>query len=179
MSPDPISSYSSLRQRAHLPYPTLAWVCRHPARFIAFGLGSGLIRPASGTWGTLCAWLVWIVLAPVASDGLLGIFIALAFACGCWACQHVERELQVHDHIGVVWDELVAFWLVLWLTPHSFFAQSCAFVLFRFFDIIKPQPIKYFDARLKGGIGVMWDDILAAGYTLLIMALMVRIGVFK
>jgi len=74
---------------------------------------------------------------------------------------------------------MVAFWFVLWLTPHNFLAQSCAFVLFRFFDIVKPQPIKYFDARFRGGFSVMWDDILAAAYTLLIMAIAVRVGVLK
>lgn len=178
MSTDPIPPLASLRQRVQCVYPSFAWVCRHPARLLAFGLGSGLIRPASGTWGTLCAWLIWIVLAPLASWSVLGLFIGFAFVGGCWACQHVERELHVHDHIGVVWDELVAFWLVLWLTPPGWFAQACAFVLFRFFDILKPQPIKYFDARLQGGLGVMWDDMLAAAYTLLVLTMAARLGVF-
>jgi phosphatidylglycerophosphatase A len=177
MISDPVSS--SLRQRARIPYPSLAWVCRHPARFIAFGLTSGLIRPASGTWGTLSAWIIWVAGAPVASNLALGSLIAFAFVCGCWACQHVERELQTHDHLGVVWDEMVAFWIVLWLTPHNFLAQSGAFVLFRFFDILKPPPIKYFDTRLQGGFGVMWDDMLAAAYTLLVIAIAVRMGAFK
>ena len=74
----------------------------------------------------------------------------------------------------MVWDEMVAFWLVLWLTPAGWLPQAVAFVLFRAFDIVKPPPIKFFDARLKGGFGVMWDDIVAAGYALLIMALAVR-----
>ena len=77
----------------------------------------------------------------------------------------------------MVWDEMVAFWLVLWLTPAGWLSQALAFVLFRAFDIVKPPPIKFFDARLKGGFGVMWDDIVAAGYALLIMALVVRTGV--
>ena len=100
------------------------------------------------------------------------------FLYGCWACDRVGRELHQPDHVGMVWDEMVAFWLVLWLTPAGWLPQAVAFVLFRAFDIVKPPPIKFFDARLKGGFGVMWDDIVAAGYALLIMALAVRTGVF-
>jgi phosphatidylglycerophosphatase A len=83
----------------------------------------------------------------------------------------------VPDHVGLVWDEFVAFWLVLWLVPQSLPAQALAFVLFRFFDVVKPPPIRQVDARFKGGFGVMLDDLLAAGYTLLVMAIVVRFGV--
>jgi phosphatidylglycerophosphatase A len=79
--------------------------------------------------------------------------------------------------VGIVWDEFVAFWLVLWLVPDSFTAQAVAFVLFRFFDTVKPPPIRQVDARFKGGVGVMLDDLLAAGYTLLVMAILVRVGI--
>ncbi len=168
----------TMRERRRAAYPTLAWVCRDPGRLIAFGLGSGLIRPASGTWGTLLAWIIWVAAAPAATDLMIGVFLALAFLYGCWACDRVGRELQQPDHVGMVWDEMVAFWLVLWLTPAGWLPQAVAFVLFRAFDIVKPPPIKFFDARLKGGFGVMWDDIVAAGYALLIMALAVRTGVF-
>jgi phosphatidylglycerophosphatase A len=74
---------------------------------------------------------------------------------------------------------MAAFWLVLWLVPGGWLSQTCAFVLFRIFDIVKPPPIRYFDARMKNGIGVMWDDLLAAAYTLLVMAIAVRMGVFQ
>ncbi|WP_407852376.1 phosphatidylglycerophosphatase A [Bordetella petrii] len=164
--------------RARVTFPPARWVARDPGRLIAFGFGSGLLRPASGTWGTLLAWLIWAAAAPAASDLALAIFLAVAFAHGCWACQRVARELQVHDHVGIVWDEMVAFWLVLWLTPDTFAAQLLAFALFRLFDIAKPPPIKYFDAKVKGGFGVMWDDIVAAAYALLVMAIIVRLGVF-
>ncbi|MCD0505500.1 phosphatidylglycerophosphatase A [Bordetella petrii] len=167
-----------MRERTRVAYPEARWVARDPGRLIAFGLGSGLLRPASGTWGTLLAWLIWAVAAPAASDRLLAIFLAVAFAYGCWACHRVARELQVDDHVGIVWDEMVAFWLVLWLTPDTFAAQLLAFGLFRLFDIAKPPPIKYFDAKVKGGFGVMWDDIVAAAYALLVMAIIVRMGVF-
>jgi len=105
------------------------------------------------------------------------VFLAVAFLYGCWACHRVGRELQQSDHVGMVWDEMVAFWLVLWLTPTGWMAQTLAFVLFRTFDIVKPPPIKFFDAHIKGGFGVMWDDIVAAGYALLVMALVARTGV--
>lgn len=175
-TPDPRSP--SMRERAQVVYPTFSWICGDPGRLLAFGLGSGLIRPASGTWGTLLAWIIWIVAAPVASNLSIAVFLAVAFAYGCWACDRVGRELNQPDHVGMVWDEMVAFWLVLWLSPASLAAQALAFVLFRTFDIVKPPPIKWFDARMKGGFGVMWDDILAAVYALIIMAVVVRTGVF-
>jgi phosphatidylglycerophosphatase A len=169
----------SMQERARVAYPPLSWICAMPSRFIAFGLGSGLIRPASGTWGTLLAWLIWQPAAYWLGDATLGLLIAAAFAYGCWACHVVGKELGQPDHVGMVWDEIAAFWLVLWLTPAGWLAQTCAFVLFRTFDIAKPPPIRYFDARMKNGIGVMWDDLLAAAYTLLVMAIAVRMGAFQ
>jgi len=169
----------SIEERQREPYPTLAWMMRKPARIIVFGFGSGLIRPASGTWGTLAAWLLWVAAEPfMPSFWAVGLFIALAFAYGCWACQQVCRELDVHDHLGMVWDEIVAFWLVLWLSPPGWWSGLAAFVLFRFFDIAKPPPIKYCDARVKGGFGVMFDDILAAAYAVAIMLIAAHFGVF-
>lgn len=169
---------SSMRHRIRVAYPTAAWMMGSPARMIAFGFGSGLLRPASGTWGTLLAWLLWLPIAKFLPDAAIGSLLVVAFVYGCWACQHVSKEMGVDDHVGIVWDEVIAFWLVLWLTPDTFYAQLLAFGLFRFFDIVKPPPIKYFDAKLKGGFGVMWDDIVAAGYSLLVMAIVVRFGVF-
>ncbi|TAM89590.1 MAG: phosphatidylglycerophosphatase A [Candidimonas sp.] len=155
--------------------PTVGWVFRAPWRILAFGFGSGLPHPASGTWGTLFAWLLWFLLLRHASDALVGGILIVAFAVGCWACHVTGRELGHPDYGGMVWDEIVAFWLVLWLVPASFGAQLLAFVIFRAFDITKPPPIHFFDARIKNGFGVMWDDILAAGYTLLVMAVLIRL----
>jgi len=154
--------------------PTSAWVFRSPLRIVAFGLGSGLLRPASGTWGTLCGWLLWVLLVSRLPDTAIAAVLALGFALGCWACQRVGRELGAPDHGGMVWDEIVAFWLVLWLTPASGWAQLVAFVLFRAFDIVKPPPVHYFDRHFKNGFGVMLDDLLAAAYSLLVMAILVR-----
>jgi len=159
-------------------HPAPRWVFQSVWRIVAFGFGSGLLRPAPGTWGTLLGWLLWIVLLQGRSDGFILIVLVTAFVIGCWACERAGRALGVPDHGGMVWDEIVAFWLVLWLTPHSLAAQAVAFVLFRGFDIVKPQPVRYFDARFKGGFGVMLDDIVAAAYSLLIMAILVSLGVF-
>ncbi|NYT79970.1 phosphatidylglycerophosphatase A [Alcaligenaceae bacterium] len=155
-----------------------AWAFGAMHRIIAFGLGSGLLRPAPGTWGTLLGWLLWVVAVGRLPDPYIAAVILAAFALGCWACGKTGREMGVPDHGGMVWDEIVAFWLVLWLTPSSLVAQAVAFAVFRGFDIIKPPPVRYFDARLKNGFGVMWDDILAAAYSLLLMAVFVRLGVF-
>jgi phosphatidylglycerophosphatase A len=144
---------------------------------LMFGMGSGLLRPGSGTWATLLAWLLWSVASPGVSDLYIGLFLLVCLIYGCWAAERVAKQLGVPDHVGLVWDEFVAFWLVLWLVPQSLPAQALAFVLFRFFDVVKPPPIRQVDARFKGGIGVMLDDLLAAGYTLLVMAIVVRFGV--
>jgi phosphatidylglycerophosphatase A len=112
-------------------------------------------------------------------DIFLGFFLVATFIYGCWACHRVGKELNQADHVGMVWDEIVAFWLVLWLIPAGWSTQLCAFLLFRWFDIVKPAPIRYVEARVKGGIGVMLDDLLAAGYTLLGITIAVRLGVFQ
>lgn len=162
--------------RHRTTWPTLRWVFSDPGRILMFGFGSGLIRPGSGTWGTLLAWFFWVFASPGATDLAIGIFLLLSFIYGCWAAERVSRSLGVQDHVGIVWDEFVAFWLVLWLVPASLLAQAIAFALFRIFDTFKPPPIRQVDRRFKGGIGVMLDDILAAAYTLLVMALIIRFG---
>jgi phosphatidylglycerophosphatase A len=176
LTPVPVSP--SMRERAGVAFPTWRWTCARLYRLVAFGFCSGLLRPGSGTWGTLLAWPLWRLCAPhIVSDRAMGVLLLLFFAYGCWACTRAGKELGEPDHVGMVWDEMVAFWIVLWLVPPSLGAQALAFVLFRIFDTVKPPPIRYVDARLKGGFGVMSDDILAAAYTLLVMALAVRFGV--
>lgn len=157
--------------------PTLGWVFRSFPRIVSFGFGSGLIRPAPGTWGTLLAWGLWAVAVSRLPDLYIALLLPAAFALGCWACHRVGKEMGRPDHGGMVWDEIVAFWLVLWLTPDSLIAQALAFVVFRFFDILKPPPIHFFDSHFKNGFGVMWDDIVAAAYSLLVIAVLVRLEV--
>ncbi|NYT83977.1 phosphatidylglycerophosphatase A family protein [Pollutimonas harenae] len=159
------------------PEPTPSWVFKSVPRVIAFGLGSGLLKPAPGTWGTLMGWLLWVLVIGRLSDTAIAVSIIAAFALGCWVCQRTGVEMGRPDHGGMVWDEIVAFWLVLWLTPDGLIAQLLAFVVFRLFDIIKPPPIHFFDGRFKNGFGVMWDDILAAAYSLLVIAVLVRLEV--
>jgi len=163
---------------ATLPAPTWHWIWQHPARWLAFGFGSGLLRPAPGTWGTLVAWLLWwALLARLGlSDTAMAVLLTLAFALGGWACQRTGQDLGVSDHGGMVWDEMVAFWLVLWLVPSHALAQALAFALFRLFDIVKPVPIRQLDARCQNGWGVMLDDLLAAGYTVLALFALQRLG---
>lgn len=157
--------------------PTISWVFQSLPRILAFGFGSGLIRPGPGTWGTLMAWVLWVVGMSRLSDTYIAGFLLVTFVLGCWVCGRTGTQLGKSDHGGMVWDEMVAFWLVLWLTPAGWQAQLIAFVLFRFFDILKPPPIRLFDRRLKNGFGVMWDDLLAAGYSLLVIAILVRLKV--
>jgi len=141
------------------------------SRWIALGFGSGLSPRAPGTVGTLLGWLSFVVadvwLEPVHWAAVL----PLAFLAGIWACGRTGRDLGVADHGAIVWDEIVAIWLVLLFVSGGWAEQLAAFAVFRFFDIVKPPPIRYYDAKLKNGFGVMFDDLLAALYTLLVLAL--------
>lgn len=149
----------------------MRFVYAHPAHGIAFAGGVGLAPFAPGTFGTLLAFPLhaWLI-AHTDVIAQLIVFIAF-FGIGAWACEATGRALGVSDHGGMVWDETVAFLLVLLFTPAAWAWQGAAFLLFRFFDIVKPAPIHHFDRTLKNGFGVMFDDLLAAGYTLLVLAL--------
>ncbi len=150
--------------------PDARFLTAHPAHFIALGFGSGLAPKAPGTFGTLAALpLYWLLLqAGLGLPALLAL-IAAAFALGVWACAFTGKNLGDSDHGGIVWDEIVAMWLVLAFTPAHWLWWLIAFGLFRFFDILKPWPIRFFDVRLKNGFGVMFDDLLAALYALLLI----------
>jgi len=153
------------------PPPPVKFLFSHPAHFIACGMGSGLSRFAPGTAGTAFAWLTFPLLRMYLETDLgLAIFLLLAFAVGVSACQITGRALGVVDHGAIVWDEIVPFWAVLMLTPPELLWQLAAFLWFRFYDIVKPQPAKYFDTQVKNGFGVMMDDVIAAGYTVLTIA---------
>ena len=151
--------------------PTWRFVFSHPAHFFSFGFGSGLFPNSPGTAGTLVAFPIYWYLAPRLTDMLFVLVLVWAFAFGVWACEKTGHALGVADYGGMVWDEIVAFLLVLFFTPQGLLWQLLAFSLFRFFDIVKPPPIRHFDRTWHGGLGVMFDDILAAGYTLLCLAL--------
>ena len=151
-----------------------AFSLAHPAHFIAFGFGAGRARFAPGTFGTLLGWAIaWAV--PTESAGLLLIVAAALFLLGIWACEITGRHLGVADHPAMVWDEVVAFLVILAIVPRTYFWQLSAFVAFRFFDIVKPPPIRYLERRYGGGLGVMVDDIVAALFTLLLLAVVKRL----
>ena len=148
---------------------------RQPAHIIALGAGAGLAPAAPGTVGTLLAFPLYWLLAAFSTSTMALILLGAAFLLGIWACGATGRALGVADHGAMVWDEIVAFAMVLVFTPSGWEWQLGAFLLFRFFDIVKPPPIRYFDRRLKNGFGVMFDDLLAAGYTLLVLAVAQRL----
>lgn len=152
------------------PPPPRGFLFRSPHHFFACGLGSGLSPMASGTAGTLFAWLAYPLLRQVMPVSLhFTIFLVIAFVYGVLACDRAGRALGVADHGAIVWDEIVPFWIVLFLTPDTLLWQAAAFLLFRFFDIVKPPPASWFDHHVKNGFGVMMDDAVAALYTLLVV----------
>jgi len=155
--------------------PTPAFAFAHPAHVIAFGFGAGLSPVAPGTVGTLLAWPLAWALGAVIAPALLVALAAVFFALGVWACSITGRRLGVSDHGGMVWDEMVAFLFVLAVLPRALDWQAAAFVLFRAFDIAKPWPIAQLERRFSGGFGVMFDDVLAAGYTLMVLAVLKRL----
>jgi phosphatidylglycerophosphatase A len=156
--------------------PDLKFLFAHPAHLIAFGFGSGLAPKAPGTVGTLLGLpLFWLVMTAAPDLPNRMILLVAAFLLGVWACARTGRALGVADHGGMVWDEIVAFALVLLfvpalpLTPAGWLWTLVAFALFRLFDILKPWPIRLADARLKNGFGVMFDDLLAALYAIAVI----------
>jgi phosphatidylglycerophosphatase A len=141
-----------------------------PAGFLAFGLGSGLSRWMPGTVGTLAG----VALAPPLAAmplwaGLLAV--AIVFGAGIVLCERVSQALGVHDHGGIVIDEIAAIWLVLLFVPPHWAWWLAAFLAFRLFDIAKPWPIRWLDHRVAGGFGIMIDDVVAAGYALAVLQL--------
>ncbi|HYL24553.1 MAG TPA: phosphatidylglycerophosphatase A [Burkholderiales bacterium] len=147
----------------------------HPAHAIALGFGAGLSPYAPGTVGTLVAWPLGWYLGGMMAPALLAAAIAPLFALGVWACAVTGRDLGVADHRAMVWDEIVAFLLVLAIVPRTLGWQAAAFVLFRFFDIAKPPPIRALERRFHGGFGVMFDDLIAACYSVLALAVAKRL----
>jgi phosphatidylglycerophosphatase A len=165
--------------------PNYRFMLTHPAHLLGLGFGSGLSRIAPGTSGTLWAWLTFLVLSQWLGDAGWGVVIGLSLPLGWWACTVTARNLGVLDPGNIVWDEVVAFWLVLWLVmPTGLAGQALAFGLFRFFDAVKPGPVGWADALFhhvdpatdryawrKAGFGIMLDDLVAAGCTVLVIAL--------
>lgn len=138
----------------------------HPAYFCALGFGSGLAKKAPGTFGTLAGLPLFWLIADLGAYTQLAIITAL-FVAGIYFCGKTGKALGISDHGSIVWDEIVAIMLVLTVTPYHLQWWLVAFVLFRLFDIWKPAPIRQCDAKVKGGLGVMLDDVLAAVYAII------------
>ena len=149
----------------------------HPAHVLAMGFGSGLSPKAPGTVGTLWAWASYELMTLCMTTSDIGLLIALFLPVGWWACTVTAQHMQVQDPSAIVWDEIVAFWLILWLwMPVGLWGQFVAFVLFRFFDAVKPGPVGWADRHFhglgwRGGWGIMFDDLVAAFCTLLCISL--------
>ncbi|TCP95126.1 phosphatidylglycerophosphatase [Cricetibacter osteomyelitidis] len=144
----------------------------NPVHFLAVGFGSGLLNPAPGTWGTLAGLIVGAFLLYFISPISFAILTALGFVFGCYLCQKTADDMGVHDHGAIVWDEIIGIFMVLLAIPDlSWPWLLAAFTLFRFFDILKPYPIRYFDEKLESGFGIMIDDMLAAIYSILVVVL--------
>jgi len=151
--------------------PDVHFLLRHPAHFVALGFGAGLSPIAPGTMGTLVAFPIAWVLDRYGGDVVFVVAVGALLLVGTWVAQVTGRALGSPDHGSIVVDEIAAFLIVLYFVRGNVIAEIAAFVLFRAFDIAKPPPIRQFDAALKNGFGVMLDDVLAAAYTLLILAL--------
>lgn len=140
--------------------PTFTDLLAKPHWLLAFGFGSGLAPRAPGTAGTLLAVAIYIPLSWLSWQVYLAVVI-LALMAGIWICGRVSEELGEHDHGGIVWDELVGFWITMFMAPSGLFWLAFGFLLFRLLDILKPWPIKRLDREVKGGLGIMLDDVLA------------------
>ena len=157
--------------------PTAGFMISHPAHWIALGFGAGLSPKAPGTVGTLWAWASWWVFQSYFNAPELGLIIVASSLIGWWACKVTAQNMGISDPGAIVWDEVVAFWLVLFLLmPSSFTTQFAAFVIFRFFDAAKPGPVAWADQLFKGfgwcgAFGILFDDFVAAFCTLLCFAL--------
>ncbi|WP_295470665.1 phosphatidylglycerophosphatase A [uncultured Pseudomonas sp.] len=138
--------------------PPSVWT--NPWHFMAFGFGTGTLPKAPGTWGSLIAIPFIPLLQLLPFWGYAAMLVASALF-GCWLCGKVADDLGVHDHEGIVWDEIVGMWITLWLVPPGWAWLLAGFVLFRFFDILKPWPIGWCDRHVQGGTGIMLDDVLA------------------
>lgn len=159
-----------------------AFIRRHPAHWVALGFGSGLAPRAPGTVGTLWAWAAFVVLDLWLGDLGWGLVIGAGLVLGVWACTLTARHLGIADPGAIVWDEVIGFWIVLWvLMPAGLWTQALAFGLFRLFDSVKRGPVGWADRRFKlehgapigwrQGFGILFDDLVAALCTLLVFAL--------
>lgn len=154
-----------------LPRPTARQVLQNPFHLIAFGFGAGLSPYAPGTLGAGVGLVIFTGLAGLALP-IYGLIVGVSFLLGVWVCQRSSRALGVHDHNGIVWDEVVGLWVTMTAAPAGWVWLVVGMVLFRGFDIFKPWPVSWIDRRLGGGLGIMLDDAVAGGYAWLALQIM-------
>lgn len=144
---------------------------KNPVHLLAVGFGAGLIKPAPGTWGTLAGLFFAIFLWNLTACRTFFLLLSpILFIIGCAVCSKTSRDLQVHDDGRIVWDEIVAMiFMFAFLPEYDWLAYLSAFIAFRLFDVAKPFPIRYFDETLETGLGIMFDDIMAAIYALVVL----------
>lgn len=145
---------------------------RHPIHFCSLGFGSGLAPKAPGTFGTLAAIPLYLLISDLPAVLYVAV-LAISFAVGVYFCSYTSKALGVHDHPGIVWDEFVGFWITMLAVPVSWPWILAGFILFRIFDIFKPWPVKVADKKMQGGFGIMFDDVLAGLYALGCLQLLV------
>lgn len=136
-------------------------VWQNPIYFFAFGFGTGLLPYAPGTWGTLAGIPVFLLFAST-TPAIYLLLTLVAFLFGVYVCEKVSKDIGEHDYPGIVWDEVVGFLITMWQVPVDLHWIIVGFILFRIFDIWKPYPIRWFDTNVKGGLGIMLDDVMAA-----------------
>jgi phosphatidylglycerophosphatase A len=139
---------------------------KNPLHFLSLGFGSGLAPFAPGTFGTLAAIPLYWWASQLSLIAFL-VTIVLGFAVGVYLCGYTSKTLGVHDHSGIVWDEIVGYFITMIAVPLDWRWMIAGFVLFRIFDIAKPWPIRWVDKQLQGGFGIMFDDVLAGIFALI------------
>ncbi|MGI9275791.1 MAG: phosphatidylglycerophosphatase A family protein [Endozoicomonas sp.] len=149
-------------------------VWKNPIHFLAFGLGSGLAPKAPGTFGTLAAIPFFLIFQQLPLWNYL-LVLLVSTVLGIWLCDRTSKDLGVHDHPGIVWDEFVGYWITMIAAPKGWLWVILGFVLFRLFDIWKPWPISWLDRRVHGGLGIMVDDIVAGGFAFLCLQLVASV----
>ena len=143
-------------------------IFRDPVLLIAFGFGSGLSPRAPGTCGTLVAVPLFLLLQQFSLTSYLAI-VGVAAVAGVWVCSLASTRLGVHDHQGIVWDEIVGYWITMAGIAVSVQTIIAGFILFRFFDITKPWPISQIDRSVSGGLGIMLDDVIAGVFAWIVL----------
>lgn len=143
----------------------------NPCYFFAFGFGSGLLPIAPGTWGTIAAIPIYLLMQNLPWQLYAGITVLL-IVVGVWFCEVTERALGVHDYSGIVWDEVCGYLLTMFAAPAGWIWIIIGFILFRIFDIWKPWPVGWVDKNVEGGLGVMVDDLVAAVYAWLVLQIL-------